>query len=268
VRDEAGAPLGQGLLLRDITREREVDLFKNTLLAAVGHELRTPLAAIKGHASTLLQDDVTWPIEDQRHFLQTISSEADRLAQMVSNLLDLSRVEAGLLLIHRAPCFPSELIKESARRVGSAESAIEIDAPADLPLVDVDAPRIEVVVRNLLNNALAYGDGVVRISARHDGDFVVVAVADSGPGIDDDDLPYIFERFYRASHGQRRSSSGTGLGLAICRAFVEAHGGRIWAEKRGSGAMISFTLPVAHPGSPSFIAPLGKPTNDKVKVTQ
>jgi signal transduction histidine kinase len=118
--------------------------------------------------------------------------------------------------------------------------------------VDVDAARIEVVLRNLLSNALAYGDGVVRVTARRDGEFVEIAVIDGGPGIDDADLPYIFERFYRASHGQRRSSSGSGLGLAICKAFVEAHGGRIWAETRSEGAAISFTLPLAKPGGPSF----------------
>lgn len=245
VHDEANATLGQGLLLRDITPEREADLFKNTLLAAVGHELRTPLAAIKGHASTLLQDDVTWPLDDQRHFLHTISSEADRLAQMVSNLLDLSRLEAGLLLLRRAPAPIDELLRESTRRI-SSERPVAIDVAADLPNVDVDAARIEVVIRNLVNNALAYGDGDVRVRARRDGAFVAVTVADNGPGIGDDDLPYIFERFYRASHGQRRTSSGAGLGLAICKAFVEAHGGRIWADNKGDdGAVISFTLPIA-----------------------
>ena len=252
VRDESGMVIGQGLLLRDITREREVDQFKSALLAAVGHELRTPLAAIKGHASTLLQDDVTWSVDEQRHFLQTISSEADRLAQMVSNLLDLSRLEAGLLLMRRGPCFPTNLIRDAVRRVAPRDGDIQVDAPNDLPLVDVDAPRIEVVLQNLLNNALAYGDGEVRVQAQREGDTVVVSVVDGGPGIADDDLPYIFERFYRASHGQRRSSSGSGLGLAICKAFVEAHGGRIWAEKRSAGAAISFTLPLAQPGGPSF----------------
>ncbi|HZC04696.1 MAG TPA: ATP-binding protein [Ktedonobacterales bacterium] len=266
VRDEAGNALGQGLLARDVTRERDVDEFKSALLAAVGHELRTPLAAIKGHASTLLQDDVTWALDDQRHFLQTISSEADRLAQMVTNLLDLSRLEAGLLLIHRAPCFPADLIHEAARRIAPADSEIAIDVPDDLPLVDVDAPRIEVVLRNLLNNALAYGDGGVRIAARRDGDFVRVAVIDGGPGIADDDLPYIFERFYRASHGQRRSSNGSGLGLAICKAFVEAHGGRIWAETRASGAAIKFTLPLARPGGPSFTSAPSEPSGGWVRV--
>src|SRR5207247_7324019 len=102
VRDESGSALGRGLLLRDVTRERELDEFKTTLLAAVGHEVRTPLAAIKGYASTLLQEDVAWSPADQRHFLETISSEADRLAQLVSNLLDISRKEAGLLFLTSA----------------------------------------------------------------------------------------------------------------------------------------------------------------------
>jgi signal transduction histidine kinase len=249
VRDEAGSALGQGLLLRDVTREREVDQFKSALLAAVGHELRTPLAAIKGHASTLLQDDVTWPVDDQRHFLHTISSEADRLAQMVSNLLDLSRLEAGLLLMRRSPSALVTLIAQATRRFSQSETDIVIDAPDDLPLVEVDAARIEVVLGNLLSNALAYGDGVVRVVARREGSEVSVSVEDSGPGIDEYDMPYIFERFYRANHGQRRSSSGSGLGLAICKAFVEAHGGRIWAERRAEGAAMTFTLPLAQPGA-------------------
>jgi signal transduction histidine kinase len=110
-----------------------------------------------------------------------------------------------------------------------------------------------VVLSNLLSNALAYGDGKVRVVARRDGDAVSISVEDSGPGIDERDMPYIFERFYRASHGQRRSSSGSGLGLAICKAFVEAHGGRIWAERRADGAAIAFTLPLAQPTTPALV---------------
>src|SRR6266487_295281 len=113
VGDESGQAIGRGLLLRDVTRERELDEFKTTLLAAVGHELRTPLAAIKGHASTLLQKDVTWSLADQHHFLQTISGEADRLAQLVSNLLDLSRQEAGLLTLNRVPTRVQDLVAKT-----------------------------------------------------------------------------------------------------------------------------------------------------------
>ncbi len=244
VRDDAGEAIGRGLLLRDVTRERELDQFKSTLLAAVGHELRTPLTAIKGHASTLLLDDVAWSQEEQRHFLGTISAEADRLAQLVTNLLDLSRLEAGLLALHRTPRPLRDIIEAAAQRTSAPPDRLALDIADDLPLVEVDAPRIEVVVRNLISNALAYGDGRIDVSAVAAGDVVRVAVADHGPGIGDDDLPRIFERFYRARHTQHQTG-GTGLGLAICKAFVEAHGGTIWAESGPGGTRISFTLPVA-----------------------
>ncbi len=245
VGDEAGRPIGRGLLLRDVTRERELDEFKTTLLAAVGHEVRTPLSAIKGYVSTLLQEDVDWPPEDQRFFLQTISGEADRLAQLVSNLLDLSRQEAGLLLLNRFPTSIQELVLKTIKRLNQPEGAIAAHIPADLPLVDIDSARIEVVLHNLLTNALVYGEGAVSIDAGQRDDTIVVSVANNGPGIAPDELPYVFERFYRAQHGRRQHSGGTGLGLTICKAFIEAHGGVIWAESSEHGTIFSFSLPLA-----------------------
>ncbi|HKV83164.1 MAG TPA: ATP-binding protein, partial [Ktedonobacterales bacterium] len=244
VRDEQGAPIGRGLLLRDVTRERELDIFKTTLLAAVGHELRTPLAAIKGHASTLLQDDVTWPVDDQRHFLATISSEADHLAELVSNLLDLSRVEAGLLLLHRGPVALHTLVANAANRLNLTPGTLSVELAENLPLVDVDVARIEVVLQNMLSNAAKYGDGLVRLSGVVEDGMVHVRVSDNGPGISPEDAPHIFERFYRARHARRQQVGGTGLGLAICKAFVEAHGGTIWAESGEHGTSIAFTLPI------------------------
>ncbi len=166
VGDESGQAIGRGLLLRDVTRERELDEFKTTLLAAVGHELRTPLAAIKGHASTLLQEDVTWSPADQRHFLQTISGEADRLAQLVSNLLDLSRQEAGLLLLNRVPTRVQDLVTKAIERLRSQGGTIAVHIPDELPLVNIDSARIEVVLHNLVANALVYGEDEVHITAR------------------------------------------------------------------------------------------------------
>ncbi len=250
VHDESGQPIGRGLLLRDVTHEREIDQFKTTLLAAVGHELRTPLTAIKGHASTLLQEDVVWPPAEQRHFLQTISDEADRLAQLVGNLLDMSRIEAGLLPLERAAWSLHALVTRAAQRLGQPIARLEQQIPSDLPLIEVDGPRIEVVLRNLLANARAYGEGAVLVSAACDGDQMIVSVADDGPGIAPDELPQIFERFYRAGRGLRQRSGGTGLGLAICKAFVEAHGGRIWVESH-EGTTFSFTLPLAPAGATS-----------------
>jgi signal transduction histidine kinase len=246
VGDESGV-IGRGLLLRDVTRERELDEFKTTLLAAVGHELRTPLAAIKGHASTLLQEDVTWSLADQHHFLQTISDEADRLAQFVSNLLDLSRQEAGLLLLNRMPARVQDLVAKALERLNQPGAMISLQIPNALPLVNVDSARLEVVLHNLIVNALVYGDGEVRITAERRDDMVVVAVSDNGPGIAPDELPHVFERFYRARHGRQQHSGGTGLGLAICKAFIEAHGSAIWAESSERGTTFSFSLPLALP---------------------
>jgi PAS domain S-box-containing protein len=244
VEDESGRPIGRGLLLRDVTRERELDEFKTTLLAAVGHELRTPLAAIKGYASTLLQKDVTWSLTDQHHFLQTISGEADRLAQLVSNLLDLSRQEAGLLTLNRVSNRVQDLVTKTMEQLSHPDVMISLHISDDLPLVNVDSARIEVVLHNLVANALVYGQGEVRISAERRDDMVVVSVADNGPGIAPDDLPHVFERFYRAQHGRQQHSGGTGLGLAICKAFIEAHGSAIWAESSVRGTTISFSLPL------------------------
>ncbi len=244
VGDESGRAIGRGLLLRDVTRERELDAFKTTLLAAVGHELRTPLAAIKGHASTLLQEDVSWSVADQRHFLRTISGEADRLAQLVSNLLDLSRQEAGLLLLNRGPTRVQDLVGQAIERLSHPGVMIAVLIPEDLPLVHVDSARIEVVLHNLVANALVYGEGEVHISAERRDDVMVVAVSDNGPGIAPDELPHVFERFYRARHGRQQHSGGTGLGLTISKAFIEAHGGVIWAQSSVRGTTFSFSLPL------------------------
>ncbi|GAC1399156.1 MAG: hypothetical protein NVSMB49_08800 [Ktedonobacteraceae bacterium] len=244
VGDELGRPIGRGLLLRDVTREYELDEFKTTLLAAVGHELRTPLAAIKGHASTLLQEDVTWSPADQRHFLQTISGEADRLAQLVSNLLDLSRQEAGLLLLNRVPVKLQSLVAKTVEQLRRPDVTIFSHIPDNLPLVHGDSARIEVVLHNLITNACVYGEGEIHITAQKRDDVVVISVSDNGSGIADDELLHVFERFYRARRGRQQHSGGTGLGLTICKAFIEAHGGAIWAESSIQGTIISFSLPL------------------------
>ncbi len=247
VQNEAGQLVGQGLLLRDVTRQRELEEFKTTLLAAVGHELRTPLTAIKGHASTLLSDDVSWTIEEQRHFLQTISNETDRIAQLVTNLLDLSRLEAGILPLHHHSWSVELLIQNALQRILQPGVDISIEVPAGIQPIMVDGPRIEVVLRNLLANALIYGDGEVRLKVEQSEKQLIIRVANDGPGIASDELPHIFERFFRAQHAMLRRAGGTGLGLAICKAFVEAHGGTIWAESSlGEGTVISFTLPLAN----------------------
>ena len=246
--DESGRAIGRGLLLR------ELDEFKTTLLATVGHELRTPLAAIIGHASTLLQEDVSWSPADQRHFLLTISSEAERLAQLVSNLLDLSRQEAGLLLLNCVPIKVQDLVAKTIERLNSPDIMLSLHIPNNLPLVNVDRVRIEVVLYNLVANALVYGEGQISITAEMRDDRMVISVGDNGPGIAPDELPHVFERFYRARHGYQQHSGGTGLELTICKAFIKAHGSTIWAESSARGTTISFSLPLVSP--PGAAAPV------------
>ncbi len=245
VYDDAGEVIGRGLLLRDVTQEHELDRFKSTLLAAVGHELRTPLTAIKGHASTLLQHDVAWTAQEQQQSLQTISDEASRLAQLVTNLLDLSRLQSGLLALHHESCLLADVITAAVIRLNDNMPQPTIALADDLPPVEVDAARIEVVIQNLIENAANYGGGAVTLRATLQGSQVLVEVTDNGPGIEQGDLPHIFERVYRAPSVQQQHVGGTGLGLAICRAFVEAHGGSIWVSSGQEGATFSFTLPIA-----------------------
>ncbi|HEX2909397.1 MAG TPA: ATP-binding protein [Chloroflexia bacterium] len=251
VGDHAGQPVGRGLLMRDVTRERDLDEFKTTLLSAVGHELRTPLAVIKGHASTLLQEDVTWSPADQRHSLQMISAEADRVARLISNLLDLSRQEAGLLLLKSEAVNILDMTTRLVEQASRPGVHIRVEVPPDLPLVYADQARIEVVLHNLLSNAVVYGEGEVRVRARSEQGQVIVSVWDNGPGIDPDELPHIFERFYRARRGQHKHAGGTGLGLAICKAFIDAHRGHLWVENGvEEGITISFSLPLNVENSP------------------
>lgn len=253
VNDRRGQLIGRGLLLRNVTREHELDEFKSTLLAAVGHEVRTPLSAIKGYTSTLLQEDVSWSLDDQRFFLKTISAEADRLAQLVSNLLDLSRQEAGLLLLNRVPINGADLIEKTVERLRQPGTVITLSLPENMPLVDVDGGRIEVVFHNLVSNAMAYGEGKVHLSAELRENMAIFSISDNGPGIDPDELPYIFERFYRARRGRQQITGGTGLGLTICKAFIEAHGGSIWVESCEQGTTFSFSLPLAFPATSTTI---------------
>ena len=245
VREEDGTVVGRVKVLRDVTRERELDRAKSALLSAVSHELRTPLAGIKGYVSSLLADDVEWDEATRREFLTIISQEADRLHRLVSNLLDMSRLEAGTLTIRRDVYHLGDIVARVLRSLSQDRHPIVVDIPPDLPPVHVDAARVEVVLRNLLENALKYSPPgrPVYVRASLQGDMVAVRVEDEGPGIPPEHRERIFDRFYRVP-GVR--AGGAGLGLAICKGFVEAHGGRIWVEESPQGgAAFVFTLPVA-----------------------
>ncbi len=244
VQEEDGTVVGKVKVLRDVTRERELDRAKSALLSAVSHELRTPLASIKGYVTSLLAEDVSWDEATRREFLSIISQETDRLQRLVSNLLDMSRLEAGALTIRRDAYALADIVHRALRNLPTNDHPITVEVPDELPPVDVDAARIEVVLRNLLENAFKYTPAgmPVRVQARLRDEMVEVRVADRGPGIPPEHREHVFDRFYRMPHGR---VGGAGLGLAICKGFVEAHGGRIWIEDHPEGgAVFAFTLPV------------------------
>lgn len=250
VSDAAGVGIGHGQILQDITRDYELDQMKSSLVSTVSHELRTPLASIKGYASSLLADDIVWELSTQQEFLSIISRDADRLADMVDNLLDISRIESDNLQLSKSACSLENIIIHGVERVDlRASQHISLDIPGDLPPVYVDAYRIEVVIRNLVENAVKYAGASdpIHIHAVQDRQDVVVRVEDQGPGIPPDRIDHIFDSFFRLDTGLARRKPGVGLGLAICRGFIKAHGGEIWVESRQRGACFAFTIPLVDP---------------------
>jgi two-component system, OmpR family, sensor histidine kinase KdpD len=225
----------------------KVDRLQKALVGAVSHDLRTPLATIKISASTLRNPDADVPTEHRQELLALIDDQADRLNRLVTNLLDMSRVQAGALELRRQPIAVVDLVTEAIRGLGPAQSGdrITLEIDDDLPLVDVDHLLIGQVLANLLDNASRYApeDTCVRVSGRLRADGrVEVGVADHGPGVPLRDRSIVFQTFTG-----RGSAGGTGVGLSIAKAFVDAHGEEIWVEDgTEDGARFCFTLPVAH----------------------
>ena len=223
------------------------DELKSALLSAVSHDLRTPLASIKASATSLLQTDVTWTDEDRNDLLQAIDEEADRLNQFVANILDLSRIEAGAL----QPAFDwydlREIVHDAVNRSERplAGHQLTLDLPPDLPALMLDYIEIVQVLINVLENAAKYSreGGQITLTVQTDEKEITVAVCDEGVGLDPGEEDRIFDRFYRVEAPDR--PIGSGIGLAISRGFIEAHGGRIWAERNPvRGITVRFTLPV------------------------
>ncbi len=225
----------------------EADRLRRGLVGAVSHDLRTPLATIKVATSALLDGDAPVPTSDAHELLELVDRQADRLDRLVANLLDMTRIQAGALELRRAATSVAELLEDALGRLGPStdRARVATDLPADLPLVEVDRVLVAAVLANLVDNALRYGptDRPVTVGARPAAPGkVVVSVADRGPG-----LPSapgeagLFE-----SLGRREAGGAGGLGLAIVASFVEAHGERVWAERRaGGGNRVRFTLPAA-----------------------
>lgn len=236
--------------VNDITRFREAEEMKSTFISVISHELKTPVALIKGYAATLRREDVQWDEETIREGLAIIEEEADRLNQLIDNLLDASRIQAGGLKLEKEEVDLRDLIQKVVKgfRVQTAAHKIVIDVPEDLPPVWGDRERIRQILSNLLSNAVKYSPkgGVIRVGAWAEGDYVTVYVADQGIGIPEEEQARLFDKFYRVDSSLRRHTKGAGLGLYLAKALVEAHGGRIWVHSRpGEGATFFFTLPIA-----------------------
>jgi two-component system sensor histidine kinase KdpD len=230
---------------------RRTDALRSSLLSSVSHDLRTPLSSIKASASSLLQEDVQWDEEARRSFATTIEHQADRLNRLVSNLLDMSRIEGGALKPEKEWYPIDELIQDvlnHAQEILQGRDVV-LSLPDDLPPIKLDYLQMDQVITNVLENAVRYtpANAPIEISVQMTNGQIEVSIADHGSGIPPYELERIFDKFYRVSGAARKNTStmGTGLGLAVCRGLIEAHGGRIWAENRPEGgAVLRFTLPV------------------------
>lgn len=238
---------GSLLLVQDLTRVRRLETVRRDFISNLSHELRTPLASLKALTETLQNGALADP-EAGARFLGRIVTEVDALTQMAQELLDLSRIESGQVTLELQPVSPRRLLLSAAERMKlQAERAglgLRVDCPDGLPEVRADAARLEQVLVNLIHNAVKFTrpGGEVVLSAESVPGAVRFAVKDSGAGIPADELPRVFERFYRVD--KSRAGGGTGLGLSIARHIVEGHGGEIRAESvEGRGSTFFFTIP-------------------------
>lgn len=253
--NEAALAIDRARLTEEATRAaalEKADELKSALLAAVSHDLRTPLASIKASVSSLLQDDVAWDAETRRDFLAAIDEETDRLTRLVGNLLDLTRIEGGALKPEKEWYDVSELIARVTDRLAPllATRPLSIDIAPDLPILAFDFVEIGQALTNLIENAAKYSapDAAITITAARDPTdpaFLRVQVRDRGFGIAPADVPHVFDTFFRIRDIKRRRIAGSGIGLAIVKGFVEAHGGHVGVSSTvDDGSTFWFTLPI------------------------
>jgi two-component system, OmpR family, phosphate regulon sensor histidine kinase PhoR len=234
------------VVIRDVTELKHLESVRREFVANVSHELRTPLASIRAVVETLEAGAIDDP-EVAGDFLRSVVDEVTSLTGLIDELLDLARLESGRIVLKTEPLEPSMLISSGVERLRpQAERAqLSLTSAIDpsLPHVLADRARIEQVLLNLVHNAIKFTNpgGAIQITAEVEGPFVAVSVADTGVGIEQEELPHVFERFYKSDKARR--SEGTGLGLAITKHIVQSHGGSIWVNSEpGHGATFTFTL--------------------------
>ena len=233
--------------IASLEAQRELARMQDEFISTISHELRTPLGMIKGYVTTMMRDDANWDSETRLEFLEIVDEEADRLRELIDNLLDSSRLETGTLGMTLEPTKLSTLIRDSVSRTQAVypEMEVEIEIRDDIPMLQADPTRIAQVMDNLLSNANKYAPGSqIAVASDRRDNVVEIGVQDNRPGIPPEHVPHLFERFYRVPE-QTANVRGTGLGLYICRKIIEAHSGEIGVESQeGSGTRIFFTLPI------------------------
>lgn len=245
--------IGYGYIIRDITRDKEIDSLRNSILSTVSHELRTPLTTIRGCAESLLRKDVEWDATESEEFLTAIVDESNRLRELIKNIMDMSKIEAGALNLDRHYADIGKLIERIVGRFRQRFPGMEISVELDenVPFVLIDERRMEQVLNNLLENAIKYSEGTPRVIIRTVycayEDQVAVSVIDHGIGIDPQYKTAIFERFYRIDTPHSNKVGGSGVGLSIAKGIVEAHGGSIRLDSMSTlGSKFTFTIPCTH----------------------
>jgi signal transduction histidine kinase len=232
--------------IASLEAKRRLDSLQDDFIATISHELLTPLGFIKGYATTLLRDDTAWEAETQREFLTIIDEEADRLRELIDNLMDSSRLQAGTLKMTFQLIRLDPLVKEVSLRARSRHNDLQVEVIIKTPGIEIhaDPTRIAQVFDNIIGNAVKYAPGSpITITIDHDKNMARIAIHDSGPGIPVQHLENIFQRFYRLPE-HSNSVRGTGLGLYICRNIIEAHSGKIKAESKiGEGTTFYIYLP-------------------------
>jgi PAS domain S-box-containing protein len=264
VAQQEGELLDIVAVLRDVTRQARIDRLKEEFISVAAHELKTPMTALQGYTELLLSESAGTVTPIQERFLQIIKTNVARLAELANDLLDHSRIEAGMVQLRIQELHLSDLINEVVQtfqaEIERKGLEFKVQMSSDLPTVLGDRSRLVQLVANLMQNACRYtpGGGRVGIMARQVNGQIQVDVMDTGIGISRQDQEQIFSRFFRADNPLIREIGGTGLGLSIAKSIVSLHGGEIWVESElGRGSTFSFTLPLAEDGSPGMVGSLG-----------
>jgi two-component system phosphate regulon sensor histidine kinase PhoR len=256
--DVEGKTAGAVILLHDITDFVELDRMKSDFISIVSHELKTPLTSIKGFVRLIAAERVGPVTEKQRHYLDVVQKQTESLTVLINDLLDLSRIEAGIIEVGHEPLILTEVIGGVVQQLDNLAQekgiTLRVEVAGDLPLISGDNARLGQVFINLIHNAIKFTPqgGDIRVKAVSMGEHCLVKISDTGIGISAQDLPRIFDKFYQVDSSSTRRQSGTGLGLSISKQLVTAHGGEMWVNSiKGKGTTFSLTIPFHVPHATS-----------------